>query len=820
MLAAPGPRTSPARPSPARPSAGPRVWLRDLTLGARLAAGGGSEGRIRTALTALGIGLGVAVLLLAAAVPAMVDTQYGKTRDRYTSNDAPDRPTDRSLLYAHGPTTYHGRDIDGLLVDAEGAHAPHPPGIDRLPAPGHMLVSPALASLLASSPVLRARFPYTIDGTIGRAGLVQPHELYYYAGDRRLATDTGGAVARAAGFGHHTGPPMSPVLQLLLDVMVVVLLLPVAVFVGTAVRLGGERRDRRLAALRLVGADAATTRRIAAGESLAGAVLGLGIGALLFLLGRQAAPHVTIAGTSAYASDIRPDGVLTALVATAVPLAAVLITMAGMRGIVVEPLGVVRRGTARSRRLWWRLAVPALGLALLVPTFGTVPRGTGSGPRIEVYQIAFGAVFLLVGVTTVLPWIVDASVRRMRGGPISWQLATRRLQMSSGAAARMVNGVAVAVAGAIALQLLFAAAEPDYRHDTGTTVAQVGDQTAAADHGTHVPPLQDEVAAGVGSAAQAQRLVDAVASAKGVTAVHGTAVAAATQATASRPGTESFEDIPVRVADCATLRLTLGPVACRPGSVFVVRPGPSDVMAGELTSLRPGARVDLNAPALAASYTGTPRLWTIPVNAPVLKEATDPSGDPVFGILATPQAVPVAALSNVRSELLIRTDPHTPDAIEYVRDAAFAQAVEPEVTILHGGTESPVFSELSRGLVAGAALVLALIAASLLVMTLEQLRERRKLLAVLVAFGTRRSVLAWSVLWQSAILVTLGLAVACAGGFGLGAALLRMTGQSARPDWSALLTVIGIGGAVVPAVTLLSLPALWRFMRPDGLRAE
>jgi hypothetical protein len=29
-----------------------------------------------------------------------------------------------------------------------------------------------------------------------------------------------------------------------------------------------------------------------------------------------------------------------------------------------------------------------------------------------------------------------------------------------------------------------------------------------------------------------------------------------------------------------------------------------------------------------------------------------------------------------------------------------------------------------------------------------------------------------------------------------------------------------IGGAVVLAVTLLSLPPLWRLMRPDGLRAE
>lgn len=68
---------------------------------------------------------------------------------------------------------------------------------------------------------------------------------------------------------------MSAVLLLIIVMACVALLLPVAVFIGTAVRFGGEQRDRRLAALRLVGADQAMTRRIAAGESLCGALLGL-----------------------------------------------------------------------------------------------------------------------------------------------------------------------------------------------------------------------------------------------------------------------------------------------------------------------------------------------------------------------------------------------------------------------------------------------------------------------------------------------------------------------------------------------------------------
>jgi hypothetical protein len=55
---------------------------------------------------------------------------------------------------------------------------------------------------------------------------------------------------------------------------------------------------------------------------------------------------------------------------------------------------------------------------------------------------------LLIGVTALLPWLVEASVARLRGGPLPWQLATRRLQLNSGAATRAVSGITIAVAGA------------------------------------------------------------------------------------------------------------------------------------------------------------------------------------------------------------------------------------------------------------------------------------------------------------------------------------------------------------------------------------
>jgi ABC-type antimicrobial peptide transport system permease subunit len=107
---------------------------------------------------------------------------------------------------------------------------------------------------------------------------------------------------------------------------------------------------------------------------------------------------------------------------------------------------------------------------------------------------------------------------------------------------------------------------------------------------------------------------------------------------------------------------------------------------------------------------------------------------------------------------------------------------------------------------------------------LEQLRERKRQLSVLVAFGTKRSTLGASVLWQTTIVVTLGIGLAAAFGLGLGWTLLRMLGgpgtEQFATDWYVVAPAAGAGAGVIALVTLVSLPFLWRTMRPEGLRTE
>ncbi|MGW6723001.1 FtsX-like permease family protein [Streptomyces sp. NPDC054995] len=793
-------KAPPAAPESPKPASRGAVVLRDLGLGVRFAAAGGREGWIRTLLTAVGVGLGVALLLLASSVPHLLDERNAREQARSETqiSDSPDvnaPKSDSSVLRINTTTEYHDRTVAGYLMRPDGSTPVLPSGVTGFPGADEMVVSPALRELLAEpgNELLRERLPYEITGTIQDAGLRSPGELLYYAGSDTLTTASGGH--RIAGYGdERAGDPLPPLLIVLVVMVCVVLLVPVAIFIATAVRFGGDRRDRRLAALRLVGADIRTTRRIAAGEALFGALLGLLIGLAFFLTGREFVGSVEIWDVSAFPADLVPDSMLALLIVVAVPLTAVLVTLVAMRSVVIEPLGVVRRGRERGRRLWWRLLMPFAGLAV----FGL----TG---RISAYEyapekpfgIAAGSVLVLVGLALLLPWLVEACVNRLRGGPVPWQLATRRLQLSSGAASRAVSGVTVAVAGAIALQMMFAAMNADFNRMTGQ------DPTRAQFAG-----YSEDV---TGEAATSA--VERFRATKGVDVVIGSV-----EAYASKPGDYADEDVQpttsLTVGTCATLRELARIDACEDGDTFVVHPpGDKDMTAWVDETARKGKEVEIG------SGYGKPLRWTLPTGSPTVQGRKDPMGETHYGIMATTGAIDAGKVPGAQITVQIRVDRSVPDVAEYVRNTAAEIDPGMRFVTLDSVERDRQYASIQTGLQVGATAVLLLIAASMLVSQLEQLRERRRLLSVLVAFGTRRSTLGWSVLWQTAVPVVLGLAVAVAGGLGLGGALTWLI-QKQVADWWLFWPMAGVGGALIVLVTLLSLPPLWRMMRPEGLRTE
>lgn len=757
-------------------------WVRDLSLGARLTIAGGRDGWVRLVMTAVGVGLGVALLLVAASIPAMLSARHERTsaREEMPNVSAQDaRP--ETLLIANADTEFRGLSIRGRILRAEGDRAPVPPGLTKLPGPGEMAVSPALRRLLTSpeGALLRPRLDHPIVATIADQGLAGANEYAYYLVDSPATTsaqrgDSAGGFLRIDRFGPGSpGDPMDPVLVLLVVIALVVVLLPVMVFIGTAVRFGGERRDRRLAALRLVGADGRAVRRIAAGEVLVAVLLGMAVGVAILFGARPLIAHVTFWEVSVFAGDIRPEPALAVLTMLAVPVAAVGVTLLAMRRVVVEPLSVVRHSTPVRRRLWWRLLLPAVGLLALYPLLGRI---TGPASSFNEYQVAAGVALLLIGVAALLPWLVEAVVRRIGGGGVGWQLAVRRLQLNSATSARLVNGVAVAVAGTIALQALFTSVDQDFVRETGQDLDRAQVEAIVLDRPREQVTAVFKQTPGV-------RSVSAIAELTG------------------------FDiDGRIRVGDCADLRELAEVDKCAAGDVFLID-GSSWYDSGDVPALpRPGQQV-------------LPQ-WKVPANARTVKARTDPSGVVFSGVFATPEAIPASLVSDDMVSVFLGVDEGQPDVYEYIRNSAAQLGPLARVSVLASETETGQFKTVRQGLLIGVLATLLLIGASMLLTTLEQLRERKRVLAVLVAFGTPPATLVRSVLYQVAVPMVLGLLLAAVAGAGLGCILVRIVTRPMVLDWGSIAGITGSAAAVILLVTALSMPVLRRLMRPTGLRTE
>lgn len=790
--------------------AGPRQWLRDLGMGARFAVAGGRAGLLRTAFTMLGIALGTALLLLATSVPHMLDARDARGAARMESVVKPDTPAGpQTLLMERSNTEFHGKQIRGRLLQAEGDRPAVPPGLRELPGAGQMVVSPALHDLLRSSDgaLLRERLPYPIAGEIGDAGLTGPNELAYYAGSTSLTIDN---AQRVDGFGEsYTPSPLGPLLTLLTVTVFVALLTPVIVFVAVASRFGASTRDRRMAVLRLVGADRPTMRRLTIGEALATAVSGTALGVVFFLIGRQFARGVELWDVSVYPGDITPPIGLGALVLFAVPAASVGAALLALRGVTVEPLGVARRAAPEPRHAWLRLLPALVGLILLLPML----RDADSAQTMNVYRLAAGILLLLVGVTAVLPWAVRAITARLGSGPTPWLLGLRRLRAETTASVRVVNGIAVAVAGAIAVQMLLSGLESTFTAPPG-----------------HDPDRADSyvtLSTGDDSADRMREL----AGTPGVTTFVPYAESAAS-VSAGGPATQM-----VVVADCPALRELAGITDCVPGDVFTMAPT-SETQASvpvgspplggaapdratpmpiDLDVVSPGSHVTVGIPGHREEQID----WTVPTTAkpvPLRGGLMIASGG---GIYATPEALAGTGYRILEARAYAKVDLKVPDGIEHLRNAVMSADPGGEVATLQESTEAArKYTNIKRGLFIGATLTLALIAASMLVSTLEQLREQRRPLAVLAALGTSHRTLALSVMAQTIVPLAVGLTLAVVGGIGLGSLLLALAAHPLQVDWTYIGEVTGLGAAMVVTVALAGLPPLWRLVRPENLRTE
>ncbi|MGA6166864.1 FtsX-like permease family protein [Amycolatopsis magusensis] len=768
--------------------------IRDLLLGLRLAVGGGrisGQALLRLVMTTIGVALVVAILLPAASIGGMVSER--DAREAANTEVLEPRPGVDPLYSYSWFTELDAKYLGTTVVAASGPTSPVPPGIDRIPAPGELFVSPAVAELLAGpqGDSLRARVPGTVVGEIGKPGLIDASDLRLYLGstvDRLSRTED---VSQVSGFGGPgEGFQLDAVTALLLAPIVVALLLPLLIFVTTASRMGAAQRERRLAALRLLGVDARQVRRIAAAESLLGAVAGLVVGGVLFAVLRPLIGNLDLFGTRFFPEDFVPSWQLVLAIALVVPGLAVGAAIFGLRRTIVEPLGVVRQSRPIRRRMWWRWTIAGLGALLMGLTLFAGERDNSDTIGIA---LSVGSALLLIGVAVLLPWAVEKVVRGLRGGTPALQFAVRRLQMDGGTASRVVSGLVVVLAGTIMIQTLMVSVGADqddkFWHPAEAQAAQVWTEPAHA----------DEVR---------QRLTGA----PGLTGVH-----EVWQTNLRQPG-ESSRGTWVEIGDCAALRTRAELPSCEDGDVFAVgisadSPRPRSLPTGEQQFTR---YVD-----------GEPEpgpMWTVP--AQIRQVPGDRSSPGAEGNLL----VTTGALGSVRppadSVTFSLAGPGDGNAVvdrasialsPLAWDVSVRTVVQSEAASQHIDQRTGTFR---AALMAASGFVLSVAALSLLMLSIEQIVERRRPLAALSASGVPLSVLARGSLWQNAIPVLIGVALAIAAGLGLTVPTLRYAGLPFQLDVGLIATMAGAAVLAVLITTALTWPLLRQVTRLDGLRAE
>lgn len=688
-------------------------------LGLRLTLGGGRRGLTALVLTTLVVAVGATLLLLALSVAPALQSRANRTAWMSPATDGAEAPA------RLGPHTLVGGSQDRFgvaritLVDVAGVGSmpPTPPGISTLPRPGHVMVSAALWRLITAEPELRARYG-TVDGTLPASVVDGPDALVALRGIS--ATDAALAGTAVTSF-PTTGRvlELTGIVRLLLLFGAVAMLAPLVILVSMATRLTATTREQRLAALRLAGATTGQTARLTLVESTLVGLLGLALGAAIFVLVRPAAAYVTYDGQRWFVGDIAPGVAGWAVAAVAVPLAAVLAASRTLARVAVHPLAVARRSHPQIPG-WWRLAPLLLAIPLLRVAIidGTVSGGGHGRAVVTGFALLLGTLLLAGPAVTRAIGLLLARAARPAA-----LLAGRRLTDDPKASFRPVSAAAVAVLAVT----MFAAATPAAAESLSVTpVTGQPSGTAAA-------------SVYFASRPRSAALLHDIRGIRGVSAA--VLVYQGTVQTGGQSVLAWIGDCPQMVAASRlrSIPCGAGPLLSGVGRAVVSR--------GRLEVDSLGSRyvVGVTQPLPEKAITS--------VSVPASRLAVMPrlTGVDVPNVVIDSRIVPLSTLSQLRPTLLLAAYEGS-TALERLRTAVVRSIPQGAVATRQSTFEgySSDVRTLYRVVAVGAVGVAAMASLALVVAVAVGLLERRRPLSFLLASGTPMAVLRRSVLLEAA----------------------------------------------------------------------
>jgi hypothetical protein len=711
----------------------------------------------RLAMMAFGVGLCTFVLLALVTISPLVDSvnnRAGASLPQLTNGAG-------SFQTLPVSVSVDSKVVNGMVLRAVAARPPAPPGTARFPGDGQLLVSPALAALLAdpTQRTVRAVVPGTVVGVIDPKVLPGPDDLFFYQGS---ATMVGGQGAD--GWGAPAGQhPFDPRVWSMLITGVIIVMVPLLLFTALAGRIGAARRDRRSATLRLLGASTGRLRLLIGGEAFLAAVAGLALAGVAYLGARIFVSHVQISGHGVQPGDLTPDSGWAVAIALVIPLVAVAATLTGFRSAAVSPLGVLNR-TRRGPRMSWRIALVIAAVAA-AGWAQWQHQSDVSASESSVVQLCVVVTLSLFAVAAMVGVVTDRIARRWSGGSLAGQLGRRRIMQDGSTTTRSAAALATVLSGFVVLMTVL----------SGTHYADLQTQTAGVTTFWGSAPNL--------TSSEWDRLQTSLDNVPGVRSAYLVSVLGGS-ATAGRPQ--------LTVATCEAIQLMITNQSCRDGDSF---------------------RVNLpDQPRLpAAPYhlqlgNGPSDTWTPPAATRLAKALPfDPSsGLQPTDFLLTPAAaeqqfpglLPQLGFVQIVVDMPISSIDGAQRAVSFLGWRGY------EVISLSAATSlssSPV-PWIRAGLLGCGLLTLLICALGQALMGAEQISERRRAFALARASGVPLSVLGRSVLNAALLPVAVGVVLAAGTSAVLAPYVQYLRGSMwLPPTWSWIL----FGSAAAIVVTLV-----------------
>ncbi|MEU0405403.1 ABC transporter permease [Streptomyces sp. NPDC006197] len=475
-------------------------------LARRLLAIGRVAGRRAEAGGVRFVALFLATLVLALSLGSLVAVHavYAGKEERRTARTpvAPDGALEHAAdvtLWLVGSDSLDGeRRFSVVYVAPHKGNAPLPPGLDRWPAPGEAVLSPALRRAGAGEDIDHRYGP--LAGTIGEEGLDEPSEWLAYVRPRdglrperpnSVVTGFGPAAGRVvAGLEPGSGRVDDKPEGMFQAAVLGMLVLPAVALLVVAARTGAHARDRRTALVAALGGRRLDRALIATGEAGPPAALGAVVAAAAVTAAVLHDVRLPYTGYVLSSSHLRPYG----WAAVLAPLAAFLIVLATVVLADLAPRrgasGTRPRGTSRTPWLSRLAVLCPLAIILAVRGPDLFAADTVLRTLTSWAGIAGTILTLPAAIATITAKTGNLLTRRGRSHGLPGTLvAGRRTSAHPGGTARLVTGVSIALIvlmQAIAWQGLFGTQATEARQTLDrigrslVTVGARGDVSASA----------------------------------------------------------------------------------------------------------------------------------------------------------------------------------------------------------------------------------------------------------------------------------------------------------------------------------------------------